>query len=593
MLRELNISNLAIIENVAVEFAPGFNVVTGQTGAGKSMVIGALELLLGLRAGGAEEAAVIVRPGCDEARVSGLFEISGAEAAEQIGCITDQTIKPGEPLLITRRVFASGRTSASVNGQPATVAMLRQAGQFLIDIHGQHDQQFLLRPANQLLILDAFCRAEDARRNFAAVHRELRDLQRRKTQLEQTGRSRSEQLDLLAYQADELDKARLQAGELDKLKGRYSVIRNAGRLKEECLRASQSLDENDGSLVEQLGRISRTLGELTAMDAKHIAGPKDAVDQAMAILQDAARDLRGYGEGLDVEPGELEKLEERLDLLNRLVHKYVQSSRQSGAVGQADPVGQLLEFRKQIGEKIAQLSGDSTALGELDGRIDDLGKKLEHIGPALSRTRRKGAERIKSLVEEQFKQLGMDGSAFDASIKTLSADDPAVGPSGLDEIEFLVRTNPGMDALPLAKIASGGELSRIMLALKTILADNDRISILVFDEIDANIGDRLGEVIGRKLQELAHAGPSAGRTKQPARQVICITHLSQIAARADHHIHVAKQVVGKGEKKQTVMQVRAIAGDDRVREIAEMLAGKNVTDAVLQHARQMLEMDEK
>jgi DNA repair protein RecN (Recombination protein N) len=586
MLRELHIANLAIIERVDIELAAGLNVFTGQTGAGKSLILGALELLLGLRGGG-EEAALFVRPGSGEARVSGVFEVASADLAERLGQLLDQPLAPREPILVTRRVSAAGRSSASVNGLPVTAAMLREAGQLLVDIHGQHDQQFLLKPANQLLILDAFGDAACERRRFADALRDRRACQQRLRDLRDSEQRRLEAMELYRFQVEEIDKAALRGGEYEPVRNRYAVLKNAAHLKSQSSQVLLGLCEGDDAVLERLAGIEHRVRDLLRVDGS-LADLAGRFEQAREALHDAASMLERYQDRLDVDEGELAGVEERLDVLNRLVHKYGKSA----AGADADPIDAVLAHRREIGRKLEELDGDTKALAELEGQIARLQAQVAGIGQRLTRLRRQAAKRLKTLVEAEFRDLEMFEATFDVDVRTRRPDDPAVDSSGLDEVEFLVRTNPGQDSLPLRKIASGGEISRIMLALKTILADKDQVAVLIFDEIDANIGDRLGATIGRKMRALAGGqaadGKAADADAAPRCQIVCITHLSQIAACADHHVRIAKEVVGPDDGRQTVATVRVLNGEDRVRELAEMTAGRDVTDAALAHARNLL-----
>lgn len=583
MLRELHISNLAIIENVDIELAPGLNVFTGQTGAGKSLILGSLELLLGLRGGG-EEAAMFVRPGSAEARVSGLFEVSSPAMVERLGEILDQALSPNEPILVTRRVSALGRSSVSVNGSPATAAMLREAGQLLVDIHGQHDQQFLLKGANQLSILDAFADASGERQRFEEALGGLRERQRRLRELRESQDKRAEAMDLYQFQIDEIDQADPQPGEYEQVRTRYGVLKNAAHLKAQSAQVLEGLSEGDDTVLDRMGSLKRCFQELLRMDGS-LADLSGQFEQAEDMLQDAARSLSRYQDRLDVDGSELVQVEERLDVLNRLIHKYAKSA-QPGE----DPVEAVGAYRRQIGVKVEEMQSDAQALGELDRQIEESLKRVADIGGRLTRLRRQGAGRLTSLVEAQFHELEMREAKFDVEIRSRSAGDGAVDSSGLDEMEFLVRTNPGQEMLPLRKIASGGEMSRIMLALKTILADKDQVSVVVFDEIDANIGDRLGATIGRKMQDLAHGRRAGGKSSAGAgaHQIICITHLSQIAACADHHLQISKEVAGPANDRRTVAKVRVLKGEERVGELAEMMAGKGATEATIAHARNLL-----
>ncbi|MBN1943560.1 MAG: DNA repair protein RecN [Phycisphaerae bacterium] len=575
MLRELHISNLAIIEKVSLEFSAGLNVFTGQTGAGKSLIAGALELLLGLRGGG-ESAAMLVRPGCDEARVSGVFEIHHPELLQRLAETLDQPLSPGEPLLVTRRISSAGRSGVSVNGAPATMGMLRKAGELLVDIHSQHDQQFLLSSANQLTILDAFAGATDTRRRFGEILRELREHQRRLRELQTNEARRREMLDLYRHQADEIDQADLAPGQYEQAKQRYGMLKNVAQLQSLSAEVLQGLSESDGAVLEQLGVLRQGLRELVRMDAS-LADLSDAMHQADELLQDAARGLERYQDRLEADPGELERTEARLDVLNRLIHKYARD-----AAGE-DPISAVLVHRETIGKALEELDSDGQSIETLQRRIGQRQADLAKVGEKLSRLRRRAAGRLAPLVEEQFRELEMPEAAFRAELRTRAVDAPDVDASGLEEMEFLVRTNPGQELLPLRKIASGGEMSRIMLALKTILAEQDPMDVLVFDEIDGNIGDRLGAAIGQKMRALARPRGD-GREKQ----ILCITHLSQIAACAERHIQISKEIVGPEKDRQTVAKVRVLQREQRVDELAEMMAGRNTTRAARSHARDLL-----
>lgn len=580
MLRHLHIHNLAVIEDAAVELEPGLNVFTGETGAGKSLIIGAFELLLGLRGGGAGAGggAEMVRKGAEEARVTGVFEIRDQTTAAELSRLLDQTLEPGGELLITRKLFASGRSSVSVNAQPATAAMLRDVGQLLVDIHGQHDHQYLLRPSNQLHILDGFGKTADLRAQFAEAFAELRDLSQRRDALQTSRTLRQQQLELYSFQAGEIDDVAPQEGELPELEARHALLSNLARIRKDAGQAYAALYDADASIVERLGVMSQLLGDLAELDEQGLGELAQQVRDATMSLQEAAYSLNRYVDRLDLDPSEFAEVEERLNLLNRLAQKYARDH-----VGD-DPVVGVLAYREQIGALIDQLQTDETDSTRIDADMLALRDRLEQIAQKLTKGREKAAAKLKPLIEKQLAELGMKEASFGASFQTVSLDDEDAGPSGLDRIEFLIQPNPGHDPQPLRRIASGGELSRVMLALKSIFAGSDRISVLVFDEIDANIGGRLGSVIGRKLRDLA-GGES--------HQVLCITHLPQIAAFGHRHLRIAKTVEGAGRSKQTRTTVTTLAGDARVEELSEMMAGKDITATTRKQAKELLKTASK
>jgi DNA repair protein RecN (Recombination protein N) len=617
VLRELHISNLAVIEDVAVAFDGGFNCLTGQTGAGKSLIIGAFEILLGLRTGGAD----LLRPGAEEARVSGVFELRDAELVGEIGALVDQTLDAAEPLLITRKLFASGRTGVSVNGQPATAAMVRSVGELLVDIHGQHDHQYLLKPSNQLLILDAFGRCSELRREFAAIHRQMREQRQRQAELSASRTLRQQQLELYEFQAREIDDADPVDGEYHDLERQHRRLSNLARIVREAGSAHAALQESDGSIIERLQMLVHVLTDLAELDDS-LAEIVETIRTSTLTLQESGYELARYLGRLDVDGGELARVESRLNTLNRLLAKYLSRRKSSASLvqsqdGQDDPVAQLLAYRLQIGREVERLRGEDDDLDQIDRRIAELGVELQQIGVKLTAARQAAAAKLRPLVEAELAELGMGEATFAVSIEpALNAADVSeiVCGGGFDAVEMLVQTNPGQPARPLRKIASGGELSRIMLALKAILAASDRVSLLVFDEIDANIGGRLGSVIGRKLRELAHGvtgGGSPGGTahakpqasakastrKAPGKtprnggrgqQIVCITHLPQIAAMADRHLRIAKSVTGKGAKQETRTTVTEVTGPERITELAEMMAGKQATATTRKQAEELL-----
>ncbi|MEM8737487.1 MAG: DNA repair protein RecN [Planctomycetota bacterium] len=578
MLRELHISNLAVIEDATVEFEQGLNVFTGQTGAGKSLIIGAFEALIGLR-----KATDMIRPGTDEARISGVFEADSPALAEALTAALDQTIEAGDEVLITRKLFASGRSSLSVNGQPATAAMMRRAADLLVDIHGQHDHQFLLKPSNQLAILDAFARCRETREQFGKAFAEHRELRQTKTELTASATLRRQQLDLYEFQAQEIDAAELISGEFAELQAREQLLKNLQKIKGEAHAAHAALYDTDGSVTERLQAITHLLIDLAELDPA-LTGLTDQVRTATLSLQESAFELGRYVDKLEHNPEEAAEIADRLNVLHRLIQKY------SDGIPAVDPIEAVLTLRADLGRQIDLLRAQDHDQSRIDGRLAELEQTLGVLGEKLTLARRKAAKKLTPLIEQQLAELGMAEAKLRFTV--CRVDDSA---AGFDAAEILVQTNPGQDARPLRKIASGGELSRTMLALKSVLAntgDGQRISVLVFDEIDANIGGRLGSVIGSKLRALAKPQAAAKqnrRTTQPSNhQILCITHLPQIAAFADRHFHIVKTVTGKGKSKQTRTTVGTLDGNARVAELAEMMAGEKVTAASRKQAKELL-----
>jgi DNA repair protein RecN (Recombination protein N) len=561
LLRELHISNLAVIADARIELAPGLNCFTGATGAGKSLVIGALEVLLGLRS-----PAEMLRAGADEGRVSGVFDLDNPDLLRRIEQLTDVRVTAdGGELLLTRRLYSSGRSSISLNGNPITLGMLKQLAEHLVDVHGQHDHQYLLKPSNQLDVLDQFGALLPLRRQYHEVYEKLIDAKRRLEELSASRTLRGQQLELYRFQADEIDTAELDPAKYEELLARASVLANVEKLKKDAGGVYGALYEADGSVLERLKMMAAVIAELSTLD-QNLKGVATGLRDATIGLEECSFDLSRYLDKLDLDPGELAEVNERLNTVQRVLNKY------------GDPVEAALAYRAEIGLKIEGLERATDDLSSLASQVAPLVAELKKLGESLSAKRVAVAKKLGPLVEKQLAELGMEKAKFTVSLApaapTLPGESLPVTPSGFDHVEFIAQTNPGLLPQPLRKIASGGELSRIMLALKGILAASDRISVLVFDEIDANVGGRLGSIIGNKLRHLAGH-----------HQVLCITHLPQIASYADRHLTVHKEVAGD----HTETKVRTMEGTERLQELAEMIGGQRITDTTRAQAQELLD----
>ena len=578
MLRELHISKLAVIEDITLELSAGLNCFTGQTGAGKSLILGALEILLGLRQAGSD----MIRPGASEARISGLFTLQDAWIVQQISQLADLPLEPGEDLLLTRKLFASGRGSITINGHPITGAMVKNVAELLVDVHGQHDHQYLLRPSNQLWLLDGFAGTLQDREQFAQWHQQCKTLRQQREELLASGDLRRQQLDLFEFQADEIDKAAPRPGEFTRLRERHAFLSNVQKIKREAGSAYAALYESEGAVLERLQMITHVLVELSIIDPR-LNPIAEQVKTATLSLQDGAYELQRYVDRLELDPGELTQVEDRLNTLNRLISKYG-DKRKVGvdAPGDDDPLEAVIAYRDQLEEQLGKLRHHDADVSQLDRRIAQLDQQATELAEKLTQDRTLAARKLRPLVEKELHDLGMTEAQFDVEFRPAEPSS-----SGCDAMEMLVRANPGLPARPLRKVASGGELSRIMLALKSILAQSDRISVLVFDEIDANIGGRMGTIIGTKLRRLAHP-QNPSESTPGTHQVICITHLPQIAVFAHRHFRIAKEVSGKGAGKETRTTVAALEGKQRIEELAEMLAGKDVTPTTRKQVSEML-----
>ncbi len=577
MLRQLHIANLAVIADVTLDLGPGLNVFTGQTGAGKSLIIGAFEMLLGLRKATADH----IRPGTDQARISGTFDPSDAIRAQLAG-LFDLTLEPGDELLLTRKLFRTGRSSFAVNAQPVTAAMLAKAAELLVDIHGQHDHQLLLKPARQLALLDAFGNLQDLRSQYADLHHRLRDMHRTRDELETSRTLRAQQLDLFEFQAGEIDDAEPTDGEFPELQARATMFNSVERLKTDAAACYAALYDADGSVVERLQQITAALIEVAHLDP-NAADLTEQVRTATLTLQEAAYELSRYEQRLDHDPQEAAEVESRLNTLNRLISKYAKHIPRTGRLGDqsenqqstTDPLEPVLRYRRHLAEQIDALRAKTQDADGLEQRIAAAQRDLAKLGDDLTAHRKAAAQKLLPQVEQHLRELGM----ADARLEAAFAPTPD-SPAGPATVELLARTNLGQPAQPLRAIASGGELSRVMLALKSVKQADANISVLVFDEVDANIGGRLGSAIGQKLRGLA-SPPSGG-------QVLCITHLPQIAAFGHQHFRIAKASQGQGKSATTTTIVEHLEGKARIDELAEMLAGQKVTPTTKKQARELL-----
>jgi DNA repair protein RecN (Recombination protein N) len=550
MLSLLRIKNLALVSDLTLQLQPGYNVITGETGAGKSIIIGALNLLLGERAD-----RTLLRAGCDSCAVEAVFDLSrgcGVPAA----FFEENGLEPcAERQLILKRVFtAAGANRQFVNGSPTTLQVLAALGQELVDMHGPHEHQSLLHPARQLDIVDAFAGLAPLRERFAALARQTRQVEEQKAALVVDEHTYAQHLDLLRFQVNEITSARLQPEEEERVEQEFKRAGNAARLLEFSQAALNLLGEQEDSLLRQAGELGRTLQGLQRLDPA--ATPLlDAQQQAAAAWGELQSALRRYADTVEVEPDRLRQLEERVNALNTLKRKY-------GAT-----LAGVIAFGETAKKNLQNLEGRDAELARLNGVLEKLRAEIGQIGRELSAQRRHAIPKLAKAAMQQLHGLGFQQSRFDADLRT-GKDFTA---SGLDEIEFQFAPNAGEPARPLRAIASSGEMSRVMLALKTVLAAQDEIPVLVFDEIDANVGGETAAVVGEKMARIARR-----------RQVICITHLPAVAASASTHFVVTK----RAEEGRTISEITLLDGAQRVQELSRMLGGQ--TEAARRHAKELL-----
>lgn len=554
MLRELAVRNLALIEDVRVELETGFCAWTGETGAGKTLLLAAVGLLLGERG-----STDLIRAGADELHITGRFAVDPGDFRDVI----DSPLEDDE-IILSRRLTRSGRSFAYLNDQPIAVATLKRVGGRLVDMHSQHESQALLDPLFQLRLLDAFGGLTVQAGEFSEMAESVRTLQAQLRTLEGDRQQRQRELTLLRFERDELDAASLVPDEVEQLSTERERLAHAQSLLAFYEASAGVLYDNEGSHVEQLGKIER--------DAEHwltlVPALGDFIrrlDGVRAETQDLAETLRGLSQELDVDPGRRDEVEARLRLLRRLEAKYGRSN------------NELIAYRSELDDQEKRLTSSEDSRAQTQKELDAAFVKARKLGIELGKARQRIAKRLAAAVQKELAELGMAEARLDVSLEsTPPAQDPAeamLPPQGFESLELLLAANPGEPAHPLRKVASGGELSRTLLALKSVLAAHDRRVTLVFDEIDANVGGRLGDVLGEKLALL-------GKTHQ----VICITHLPQVACFAPRQWSIRKGRQGK----RTTTTITPLNDKERIDELATMLRGESRSESTRREAAAML-----
>jgi DNA repair protein RecN (Recombination protein N) len=561
MLVQLTISNFAIIGHLEIHFKPGLNILSGETGAGKSIIINAVNLILGGRA-----SAELIRSGAEEARVEALFHVP---LPSPVGAVLEEMDIPyhGE-LLIKRHLSREGRNRIVINGSMATLQMLARLGQMMISISGQHEHQLLLKPENHLALLDDFSGLGEDRENLRNAFNEHQALKDKRDALKKEIREKEERQDLARFQREEIEKAALRPAEDVALETEKKRLLYAEKLMEEVREAYGALYERDNSVLSSLSQSVRRLERGADLEERLKAIVK-ALASAKAEIEESAMELRELERGLVMDPRRLEEVEERLQLLHKLKRKYGAS------------IEEILLLKDRLAEMMDNLDQSKEGLGRLESQIEEAEKALVSKAIHLSRKRRQAAGRFEDSVKEELALLSLAGTRFEVQFQDHAESLKAgreelmkrLRAEGLDRVEFMLSPNVGEDLKPLSKIASGGELSRIMLAVKSILARSSSVETIVFDEVDSGIGGATAEVVGDKLRSLAGY-----------HQILCITHLPQIASKGKTHFMVEKQVLD-GRARTVISELDY---EERVREIARLLGGKKVSQKAFAHARELL-----
>ncbi len=543
MLRELRIKSFAIIDGVSIEFGKGLNVLTGETGAGKSIIVDALGLALGERA-----YPEMIKTGAEGASVEAVFELEKNPIPGQLDI-------PFEDTLILRRVISgnSGKSRAYMNDTPVNIQTLIETGKSLVDIHGQHEHQSLLSQQNQLYVLDEAAGLESNREQVSALYEETRDLRNKLAALKKAERERAQRQDLLSFQVNEIAASGLVPGEEEALERERKILSSLTRLRELIEGAYLLLHDEESSVLPLLGKVKAMLAEAALIDPAQ-AEALSMLESALPLLEETASLVRSFRDRYEPDPGRLNEIEERLDLIKKLKRKYGAS------------IDEILEFGEKATAELDALSRLEEDAAGLEAAVAGKETGLKALARELSDNRKSAARELGEKISGALGELAIEKAAF-----RIAFSEAETGPEGMDKIEFLFSANPGEPPKPLSRIASGGELSRVMLAIKGA-ARSGAVPVMIFDEVDAGIGGKTAASVASKLKEIAKTN-----------QVLCITHLPQIASRADAHFMVEKN----SENGATSVKIRKITGREREEEIARMLAGK-ITGVSLTHAKELI-----
>ena len=553
MIEELSIQNVALIDQMQLQFLPGFNALTGETGAGKSVILKSLGLAIGERG-----SADLVQQGQSHAQSQIAFGLPENHDTWDLLGQANQVFDTSEPLIISRQISAGGRSRSDVNGQLMTLTQIKQVSEILIDIHGQHQHQSLFRKETHLNLLDQFANLLNDRSKIEIEYNRILQIRRQIANLEQKLDKAKQEKELLEFQISELDQANLQIDEEETLETQHRLLSNAESLFESTSQVYTDLyrgGEVKAPALDILKEVVRDLSKIGQMDQKLEKAHK-LLESAVYEIEDIAFQIRDYNQEIEFNSIKLGEIEDRIDQLKRLKRKY------------GNTIEEVIAFHQSAKQKLEDTDTQSHQLDQLKKQLSAATNKTQELAESLSIKRQRAAKKLDSLIEKELHTLGMQKAVF--QVRWNQAE---LNSDGIDEIEFLISTNVGTELKPLTKIASGGEISRVMLAMKTVLAQTDQIPTLIFDEIDVGIGGHTANIVGKKLKELSKFC-----------QVICITHLPQIACLADRHFRVDKRV----RNKQTVITAYQLTEEDRVSELARM-QGDKTAQAAMAYARELLD----
>ena len=568
MLKTLLIKDYALIENIQVEFGKGLNIITGETGAGKSILIDAMGLLLGERA-----STEVVRKGSEKSIVEGIFDIEGNKKVQSL--LTDNEIEFNDELIVRREVSLKGTNRCFLNDTPVTLNLIKEIGDLLVDLHGQHEHQSLLKVETHIEMLDEvanhFENIESYRTNFSKLNnllRELKELLKKENEIK-------EKKDLYEFQIKEIDEISPDPDEDIKLENDLKILENSEKLLTSASEIYGSIYENEDSILDRISEIKNKLNELSKIDQSFLEKVNES-ESIIAILNDISTFVRTYKDRIDLDPESVDKSRIRLGSINLLKKKYGGSLKS------------VIEHRGKIGKEFELAENFSGKISELNREIESTRRECGILAKKISANRKLVSKKVKKEVEESLKNLGIADSNFEVRIENQSPDSPEENyiivdnknfrcdPNGYDKIEFFISTNIGEDTKPLVKVASGGEVSRFMLALKSILAKSDKLPILIFDEIDTGVSGRIAQKVGHALKSLASF-----------HQIIAITHLPQIAGISDYHFAVEKRKMGD----RVVSFIRMLTNEEKVNEVAKLISGEKITEAALNGAKELMNLN--
>jgi len=570
MLKSLKIKNYALIENIEVSFGKGLNIITGETGAGKSILIGALGMILGERA-----TTETIRKGTKKTIVEAVFDVSNNSTMKKL--LEQNNFDWDDELIIRREVSVKGNNRNFVNDTPATLGFIKEIGNLLVDIHGQHEHQSLLRPGTHIKMLDEYGNYGELLNEYKEQYQSFETFLRELKELKEKEDFLKEKRELYEFQLKEIDEISPEEKEDEKIEGELKILENAERILELTESAYSELYENEGAITDRLGFILNALNELARYD-ESLQEKYAETESAFAILDEVARFLASYKSKIELDPERLEELRERFAAINRLKKKYGGS------------LEAVLSYREKINSEKNIADNFEEEIKKLQEEIERKRNQLLNIGKRLSEARQAAGKNLKAEIQNSLKYLGIESAIFETNIERENAPetDPAFADengkriklfaNGIDKVEFLISTNLGESPMPLSKVASGGEISRIMLAIKSSLAKNEKLPLLIFDEIDAGVSGRIARKVGKALKELSRF-----------HQIIAITHLPQIAAMSDNHYRVSKTSLDG----RTVSTIEKVDAEEKLKEVAKLLSGETVTESALASARELIDYAEK